>query len=54
MYRQNPTVFADRFNLSSEQREALITLDIKKIAKMGTHPLIPFLAQLNIEVDSKN
>ena len=54
VYRENPTVFADRYNLSPEQREALITLDLNKFSKMGTHPLIPFLAQLNIEVDSKN
>ena len=53
-FRENPRVFADRFNLSVEQREALINLDINKISKMGTHPLIPFLAHLNIEFDGKN
>ncbi len=54
LFRENPRVFADRFNLSAEQREALIKFDIKKISEMGTHPLIPFLAHLKIEFDGKN
>ena len=54
LFRENPRVFAGRFNLSVEQREALIKLDVNKISKMGTHPLIPFLAHLNIEFDGKN
>ncbi|MGC2590542.1 MAG: hypothetical protein WA425_01325, partial [Xanthobacteraceae bacterium] len=41
--------FADRFQLTPEQREALIKLDLPLIVKMGAHPLVPFLAQLQIQ-----
>lgn len=41
--------YADRFKLSSEQREALITLDVPGIVKMGAHPLVPFLANMQIQ-----
>jgi 2,3-dihydroxyphenylpropionate 1,2-dioxygenase len=40
--------FADRFTLPPEQRAALITLDTPAIVKMGAHPLVPFLAQLQM------
>src|SRR5947207_12463387 len=41
--------FADKFKLPPEQREALIKLDMPAIVKMGTHPLVPFLAQMQIQ-----
>ena len=41
--------FADRFQLSPEQRKALIALDLPAMVKMGAHPLVPFLAQLQIQ-----
>jgi 2,3-dihydroxyphenylpropionate 1,2-dioxygenase len=41
--------FADRFRLPPDQREALIKLDLSSMVKMGAHPLVPFLAQLQIE-----
>jgi 2,3-dihydroxyphenylpropionate 1,2-dioxygenase len=41
--------FADRFGLPADQREALIKLDLPSIVKMGAHPLVPFLAQLQIQ-----
>jgi 2,3-dihydroxyphenylpropionate 1,2-dioxygenase len=41
--------FADRFRLPPDQREALIRLDLSSMVKMGAHPLVPFLAQLQIE-----
>ena len=37
------------FQLPPEQREALIRLDMPSIVKMGAHPLVPFLAQLQIQ-----
>jgi 2,3-dihydroxyphenylpropionate 1,2-dioxygenase len=40
--------YADRFSLPPDQREALIKLDLPVIVKMGAHPLVPFLAQLQI------
>lgn len=41
--------YADKFKLSSEQREALIKLDVSVIVKMGAHPLVPFLANMQIQ-----
>ena len=41
--------YADRFQLPPDQREALIKLDLPAIVKMGAHPLVPFLAQMQIQ-----
>jgi 2,3-dihydroxyphenylpropionate 1,2-dioxygenase len=41
--------FADRFALTPEQRAALIALDVPKIVAMGAHPLVPFLANMQVE-----
>jgi 2,3-dihydroxyphenylpropionate 1,2-dioxygenase len=48
-YLADATAFADCFQLPPDQREALIKLDLPSIVKMGAHPLVPFLAQLQIE-----
>ena len=47
-YLSDARGFADKFQLSPEQREALIKLDLPAMVKMGAHPLVPFLAQLQI------
>jgi 2,3-dihydroxyphenylpropionate 1,2-dioxygenase len=41
--------YADKFKLPPEQREALIKMDLPAIVKMGTHPLVPFLANMQIQ-----
>ena len=41
--------YANRFKLTSAQRAALVTLDIRAIVAMGAHPLVPFLANMQIE-----
>jgi 2,3-dihydroxyphenylpropionate 1,2-dioxygenase len=48
-YVADARAYADQFKLSPEQREALIRLDLPTIVKMGTHPLVPFLAQMQIQ-----
>jgi 2,3-dihydroxyphenylpropionate 1,2-dioxygenase len=48
-YMGDPAGFADAFRLAPDQREALIRLDVPTIVKMGAHPLVPFLAQLQID-----
>src|SRR5262245_12663519 len=48
-YLADAPAFADGFRLSPDQRTALINLDVSTIVKMGAHPLVPFLAQLQIE-----
>jgi 2,3-dihydroxyphenylpropionate 1,2-dioxygenase len=41
--------FADKFQLPPDQREALVKLDLPTIVKLGTHPLVPFLANMQVE-----
>ena len=48
-YIANAQAYADRFALAGDQREALIKLDLPTIVKMGAHPLVPFLAQMQIQ-----
>ncbi|MFL5067538.1 MAG: hypothetical protein ACJ8ED_23075, partial [Xanthobacteraceae bacterium] len=48
-YLADAPAFADGFRLPPDQRDALIKLDVPAIVKMGAHPLVPFLAQLQIE-----
>ncbi len=48
-YMADAPAFADKFRLPPDQREALIKLDLASIVKMGAHPLVPFLAQLQIQ-----
>ena len=48
-YVADAPAYADQFKLPPEQREALIKLDMPTIVKMGTHPLVPFLAQMQIQ-----
>jgi 2,3-dihydroxyphenylpropionate 1,2-dioxygenase len=48
-WHDDAAAFADRFKLSSAQREALIRLDVPAIVAMGAHPLVPFLANMQVE-----
>jgi 2,3-dihydroxyphenylpropionate 1,2-dioxygenase len=48
-YLSDARGFADKFQLPPDQREALIKLDLAAMVKMGAHPLVPFLAQLQIQ-----
>ena len=48
-YITDAGAFADRYKLSPDQREALIKLDLPTMVKMGAHPLVPFLASLQIQ-----
>jgi 2,3-dihydroxyphenylpropionate 1,2-dioxygenase len=41
--------YADKFRLAPDQRVALIKLDLPSIVKMGAHPLVPFLAQMQVQ-----
>src|SRR5215469_10298129 len=41
--------YSDRFRLTAEQREALIALDTRAMVAMGAHPLVPFLANMQVD-----
>jgi 2,3-dihydroxyphenylpropionate 1,2-dioxygenase len=40
--------YARRFDLSPEQRDALIRMDVPAMVAMGAHPLVPFLANMQL------
>jgi 2,3-dihydroxyphenylpropionate 1,2-dioxygenase len=48
-YLRDAEAYADRFSLEPAQHRALIALDIPAIAAMGAHPLVSFLARMQIE-----
>jgi len=48
-YLADRGAYADRFPLTGEQRAALVALDHQAICAMGTHPLLPFLARMQVE-----
>jgi len=48
-YVADAPAYADQFALTAEQREALIRLDMPAMVRMGAHPLVPFLAQMQIQ-----
>jgi 2,3-dihydroxyphenylpropionate 1,2-dioxygenase len=48
-YVADATAYADKFQLPPPQRAALIALDVPAIVAMGAHPLVPFLAELQIQ-----
>jgi 2,3-dihydroxyphenylpropionate 1,2-dioxygenase len=41
--------YADRFRLTPAQWAALVALDTRAIVAMGAHPLVPFLANMQVE-----
>ncbi len=48
-YLANPAAFAERYRLDAAQRAALIALDVPAIVAMGSHPLVPFLANMQVQ-----
>jgi 2,3-dihydroxyphenylpropionate 1,2-dioxygenase len=48
-YVADPQSYAARFHLPPEQRTALVGLDLPAIAAMGAHPLVPFLANMQVQ-----
>jgi 2,3-dihydroxyphenylpropionate 1,2-dioxygenase len=48
-YHADPAGFAGRFRLSAEERAALLALDLPRLRALGVHPLVPFLARMQIE-----
>jgi 2,3-dihydroxyphenylpropionate 1,2-dioxygenase len=49
LYRADPAGFADRFRLQADERAALMALDLARLRALGVHPLVAFLARLQIE-----
>ena len=49
LYLADPDRYADRYELPPAQRAALVALDHKRMVAMGVHPLVPFLANLQVQ-----
>jgi 2,3-dihydroxyphenylpropionate 1,2-dioxygenase len=48
-YLEDAAAYADHFTLTPQQRAALVALDTRAIVAMGAHPLVTFLANMQIE-----
>jgi 2,3-dihydroxyphenylpropionate 1,2-dioxygenase len=48
-YLADPAAYAEHFRLPEDQRKALIELDVPSMVAMGTHPLVPFLANMQVQ-----
>jgi 2,3-dihydroxyphenylpropionate 1,2-dioxygenase len=48
-YLADPEAYARDFGLSPDHSKALVALDLEAIAAMGAHPLVPFLAKMQVE-----
>jgi 2,3-dihydroxyphenylpropionate 1,2-dioxygenase len=54
VYIADAAAYTDRFELSPAQREALVALDVPKMVAIGTHPLVPFLANMQVQRQRKS
>jgi 2,3-dihydroxyphenylpropionate 1,2-dioxygenase len=52
-YLADAAAYAGRFRLTPRQRTALLALDTQALVKMGVHPLVAFLANMQIERQRK-
>lgn len=48
-FAADPAAYAEAQALPEDQRRALAALDVKAMTAMGVHPLVPFLANMQIE-----
>jgi 2,3-dihydroxyphenylpropionate 1,2-dioxygenase len=53
-YLADPAAYAGRFRLTPVQRTALLGLDTQALVKMGVHPLVAFLATMQVERQRKS
>ena len=45
----DPEAYAKGFKLTADQKTALVALDLEAMVAMGAHPLVPFLARMQIQ-----
>jgi len=48
-YVADPAGYAARYKLTGEQARALTAMDVPAMVAMGTHPLVPFLANMQLQ-----
>jgi 2,3-dihydroxyphenylpropionate 1,2-dioxygenase len=52
-YLADAAAYAARFRLTPAQTAALLGLDTQTLVKMGVHPLVAFLANMQLERERK-
>jgi 2,3-dihydroxyphenylpropionate 1,2-dioxygenase len=52
-YLADAAAYASHFRLTPPQRAALLGLDTQALVKIGVHPLVAFLANMQVERQSK-
>ena len=45
----DPAAYAGRFQLTDAERSALLALDVPGMVALGVHPLVPFLANMQVQ-----
>ena len=53
-YLADPAAYANRFRLTPPQTAALLGLDTQALVAMGVHPLVAFLADMQVERQRKS
>jgi 2,3-dihydroxyphenylpropionate 1,2-dioxygenase len=53
-YLADAGAYAGHFRLTPPQRTALLGLDTQALVKMGVHPLVAFLANMQVERQRKS
>ena len=53
-YLADAAAYAGRFRLTPPQQAALLRLDTQALARMGVHPLVAFLAKMQLDRQRKN
>ena len=50
----DPAAYADQYDLTAEEREALINLDEAAVRELGLHAMIGFLARLQVDITRRS
>jgi 2,3-dihydroxyphenylpropionate 1,2-dioxygenase len=49
-FMADAAAFADRYDLAADERAALVALDEPALRGLGVHPLLGFLARLEVDL----
>ena len=52
-YLRDPEAYADQFRVTAPQRAALLELNTRELVRIGVHPLVAFLARMQVERQRK-
>ena len=52
-FLDDPAAFVEEFGLDADERAALEALDESQLQKLGVHPLLAFLARLQVDIERR-